>query len=282
MAIGPVTHISIHTGPDGESAFLAGIRVVPAGRNGSHVYGRTLNHGEPDSGEGIDVEVGETLEFPPGSVSVTMADVDHYSKAGDDGYAPVANTVWTWLAIPPLESDQTTVNYLLAAARRLDAAHTHWTRAQSSLNDSRNEQGFPAREAMFDALGHAESMCVALGRAIRMIAHARATISASEPVPQEITSIEHAVKAIRDAFEHIDERAVGKARQENSSDAMSVFDQSDFFASGVLRYAGYSLDISHEAIPAMIAGRRYIIATATRAGLRKTITGPITWKFASE
>ena len=240
MAIGPVTHISIHTGPrDSESAFLAGVRVVPAGRNGNHVYGRTLNHGEPDSGEGIEVEAGETLEFPPGSVSITMADVDRYSKPGDDGYAPVANTVWTWLAIPPLEADQTIVNYLLAATRRLDAAHTHWSRAQRSLHECRNEQqGFPAREAMFDALGHAESMCVALGRAIRMIACARATISAPDTVPQEITSIEHAVKAIRDAFEHIDERAVGKARQENSSDAMSVFDQSDFFASGVLRYAG--------------------------------------------
>ncbi len=93
---------------------------------------------------------------------------------------------------------------------------------------------------MFDALGDAESMCVALNRAISMIAQAPSTISAPADVPQEVSEIEHAVLAIRNAFEHIDERAVGKARRENASDAVSVFDQSDFFSSGVLHYAGHT------------------------------------------
>ena len=53
-----------------------------------------------------------------------MADVDRYSKPGADGYAPVANTVWTcWQSSH--KDDQTFINYLLAAARRLDAAHAH-------------------------------------------------------------------------------------------------------------------------------------------------------------
>ena len=283
LTIGPVTYIGINLGPKvGESDLLAGVRVVPAGRNGNRLYGRTLNHGEPDSGDGIPLEVGETLEFPAGSVSVTMADVDRYSKPGADGYAPVANTVWTWLAIPPREYDQTFVNYLLAAARRLDAAHAHCSGALRGLTDHHNKMGFRAREAMFDALGDAESMCVALSRAIRMIALARATISASAAVPEEISAIEHAVQAIRDAFEHIDERAVGKARREKPIDAVSVFDQSDFFTSGVLRYAGQSLDIRGEAIPALIAGRRFIVEAATQAGLMKTINEPIEWTFAAE
>ena len=283
LTIDPITYISINLGPkDGANDFLAGVRVVPAGRHGNRVYGRTLKHGEPDSGEGISVEVGETLEFPAGSVSVTMADVDRYSKPGADGYAPVANTVWTWLAIPPHKDDQTFINYLLAAARRLDAAHAHCVGALRALTDHRNEKGFRAREAMFDALGHAESMCVALSRAIRMITQARAPISAPPAVPEEVSAIKHAVLAIRDAFEHIDERAVGKARRENPSDAMSVFDQSDFFTSGVLRYAGHSLDIRGEAIPALIAGRRFIVEAATRAGLRKTITHPIEYTFTVE
>ena len=283
LTIDPITHISINLGPKvGANDFLAGIRVVPAGRCGNRVYGRTLNHGEPDSGEGISVEVGDTLEFPAGSVSVTMADVDRYSKPGADGYAPVANTVWTWLAIPPHKDDQTFVNYLLAAARRLDAAHAHSVSALRGLTDHANEEGFRAREAMFDALGHAESMCVALSRAIRMIAQGRATISAPPAVPEEVSAIEQTVLAMRDAFEHIDERAVGKARREGPSDAMSVFDQSDFFTSGVLRYAGHSLDIRSEAMPALIAGRRFIVEAVTRAGLRKTITQPIEYTFTEE
>ena len=73
------------------------------------MYGRTLNPGEPDSGEGIPIEPGETLEFPVGSISVTMADVDYYAEPGPDGYSPVAGTVWTWLAIPPRQHDQTAI-----------------------------------------------------------------------------------------------------------------------------------------------------------------------------
>ena len=55
---------------------------------------------------------------------------------------------------------------------------------------------------------------------------------------------------------------------------MSVFDQTDFFASGVLRYAGHTLDICGEVLPALIAGRRFIVEAAMRAGLRKTYEGP--------
>lgn len=283
MTIGPVTYISINLGPTvGEDDFLAGVRVVPAGREGNRVYGRTLNHGEADSGEGILLEVGETLEFPPGSISVTMADVDRYTEPGSDGYAPVANTVWTWLAIPPFEKDQTFANYLFAAARRLDAAHIHCSGALSGLTQRSGERGFRAREAMFDALGDAESMCVALSRAIRMIARAQETISVPTKVPAEIAAIEGAVLAIRNAFEHIDERAVGRAHREGPKDAMSVFDQSDFFASGVLSYADHTLDISDEVVPALIAGRRFIVEAATETGLTKTITAPIEWTFTAE
>lgn len=162
MSIGPITYISINLSPHvGAKDSLAGVRVVPAGRDGDQLYGRTLNHGEPDSGEGILIEPGETLEFPAGSVSVTMADVDR-AEPGADGYAPVANTVWTWLAISPLQPDHTFVNYLLAATRRLDSSHTHCLKALTILDNPMDELGFRGREAMFDALGHAESMCVSV------------------------------------------------------------------------------------------------------------------------
>ena len=283
MTIGPVTYFRINLGREiGEDDFLAGVRVVPTGRKGNRVFGRAPNPGETDSGEGIALEVGETLEFPPGSLSVTMADVDRYTQPDPNGYAPVANTVWSWLVIPPRADDPTFVNYLLAAARRLDAAYVHCSGALRPLTSPPEEMGFRAREAMFDSLGNAESMCVALSRAIRMIARARETISAPAAVPREISAIEDAVLAIRDAFEHIDERAVGKARREDAVEAMSVFDQSDFFTSGVLRYAGHSLDIRCEVMPALIAGRRFIVEAATQAGLMKTITVPFKWTFTAE
>ena len=270
----PITHVSLHTGPeDDESEFLVGIRVVPAGRKGNIVYGRTLNHGEPDSGEGIQLKPGETFQIPPGGLRVTIADVDRYAEAGDDGYAPVANTVWTWLQIPPHDhKSEEFVRYILAAARRLDMAHSQCNSVLRFLDDPTDEKGFPAREAFFDAYGHAELMCVALGRAVRMITGARKNISARAAVPLEVDKIEEAISAIRNAFEHIDERAVGKARGESPADAISVFRQSDF-PSGVLRYANYSIDLRAEVLPALIAGRQFIVDAATKAGLEKTATG---------
>ncbi|MDE0102679.1 MAG: hypothetical protein OXN89_09880 [Bryobacterales bacterium] len=241
-----------------------------------------MRPGEEDSGEGISLEPGETLEFPAGSLSVTMADVDRYTKRAPDGYARVANTVWSWLAIPPPMRDQTFVNYLLATARRLDSAYLHCSGALRLLSNPDKEMGFSAREALFEALCHAESMSVALSRAIRMIRRARGTISATATVPREVTTIEDAVLAIRDAFEHIDERAVGKARREDPIDAMSIFDQSDFFDAGVLRYAGHALDISQEVMPALIAGRRFIVEAAMEAGLVKTVTVPREFAFTDE
>lgn len=76
LSIGPIKYISINLGPKvGENGFLAGVRVVPAGRKGNIVYGRTLNPGETDPGEGIPLEVGEILEFPAGSIHVAMAEM---------------------------------------------------------------------------------------------------------------------------------------------------------------------------------------------------------------
>jgi len=245
---------------------------VPAGREGRTVYGRTLNYGEPDSDNAITVETGDTLIFPQGSVKVTFKDVDRYSEPARDGYAPVANTVWSWLAIPPRASNAIAHNYLLAAARRLDIAHVHCIGALNGLADCSKQPSFlKARAVMFDALGHAESMCIALSRAIRMIKQADMKVSVKIPVPPEVNAVENQVLSIRDAFEHIDERAEGKTRREGPRDAMSVFDQTDFFASGVLRYAGNSLDLSSEAVAAMIASRQFIVDAAAVAGPTKTI-----------
>ena len=42
MTIGPITYVGINLGSVvGANDFLAGVRVVPAGRNGNVVYGRS-------------------------------------------------------------------------------------------------------------------------------------------------------------------------------------------------------------------------------------------------
>ena len=279
----PITHISLHRSlTDGDGDFLVGLRVVFDRKSGNTVYGRTLRPNEVDSGEGIPVKSGENLEFPPRSIGITMADVDRYAEIQSDGYAPVGNTVWTWLALPPDQSNHSYVVYLLAAARRLDSAYKHFRSASHLVSNLPPEKGYRARETMFDALGDAESMCIALNRAIRMINAAQQSIQVSTAVPREIEEIKETVESIRNAIEHIDERALGRARRENYADAISVFDQSDFFTSGVLKYAESELDIDADVLPALIKGREFIIDAAQEAGLCKICEESIKFQFTDE
>lgn len=275
-----ITHIGIHLGPDiNANDAVVGVRVVPDGKNSNEVYGRTLNFGEPDSGESIKLEVGEKLVFLPGSVNVTLQDVDRYADPEPDGYATIANTVWTWLQIPPLRNEAF-FNYLLAASRRLDTAHALCVSVLREIdNYSSNEPFIKTRARVFKALGHAELMCIALNRAIMMIKDAHDKVSATTTVPNEIGTIQEAVLAIRNAFEHIDERAMGNARKEDSADAMSIFNQADLI-SGILRYANHSLDLKAEVIPALIVARKFIFDVVAEAGTTKTINFPIEFELS--
>ena len=281
MVAEPITYIGVHLGPDvGADDAVVGVRVVPGGRSGKEVYGRTLNSGEPDTGEGITLNSGDTLVFPQGDVKISLGDVDRYSEKGPDGYAPVANTVWTWLQIPP-RPNETFFHYYLAASRRIDIAHSL---CMSTLHELgvRNEEPFiRTRARVFNALGAAESMCIAINRAFTMIKNSHAQFSVATIVPQEVDALYDDVKAIRNAFEHIDERAMGRAREEDQADALSIFNQADLISSGVLRYSGHSINLRTEVIPALLAARRFVYDVIAEAGTTKTLNdrlefGPFT------
>ena len=82
--------------------FLFSGRLVPLGRKGNIVYARSLRRGEEDTGEGVHVKAGEQLVIPAGELIINSREVDaYYNPAGTGGYAPVANTVWTWYQMAP-------------------------------------------------------------------------------------------------------------------------------------------------------------------------------------
>ena len=275
MAMEPITYIGISLGPNvGANDTVVGVRVVPNGRNSNEVYGRTLNADEQDTGERITLEVGEKLVFPPGSVEVTLPDVDRYADSELDGYAPVTNTAWTWLKIPP-SPDEAFFHYMLAVSRRLDRAYALYVGALRELGTRPDEPFIRTRARVFSALGNAESMCIALNRAIQMIADAHARFSVTTAVPREVTDVQDAVRAIRNAFEHIDERAFGRARQETPVEAMSIFNQADLVTSGTIRYAEHSLDLRMQVIPALVAARQFIYDVLAGEGTTKRVDEPI-------
>ena len=275
MAVEPITYISINLGPNvGANDTVVVVRVVSDGRNGNEVFGRTLNVGEPDTGEGIVLKVGEKLVFPSGNVKVTLQDVDRYADPEQDGYAALTNTVWTWLQIPP-SSSLAFFLYMLAASRRLDGAHALCVGALRELGDRPDEPFMKTRTRIFGALGNAESMCIALNRAFVMISDVGARFSVKVAVPSEVEAIQDAVLAIRNAFEHIDERAFGNARQETPVEAISIFNQADLVKSATLRYGNYELDLRTQVIPALVAARQYIYDVIAEAGSSKTVNKPL-------
>ena len=206
---------------------------------------------------------------------MTIQDIDRENTPESDGYAVIANTVWTWLQIGP-SPDQSFFNYLFAAARRLDSAYALCVSAMNEFNNPPDESFIKSRARIYRALGNTELMCIALNRADRMIKDIPARFLVSTTVPKEVDTILPALTAIRNAFEHIDERAMGNARHEQQMDALSIFNQIDFVTSGVLRYANYSLDLRLQVIPALVAGRKFIFDVAIeKGGAAKTVNIPI-------
>ena len=282
VSIATVRYLSINLGPRvGDNDALIGIRVVPAGRDGNTVLGKTLNYGEPDSGDGITVRLGEKLLFPAGNLKVSIEDIDRENKPAPDGYTNLANTIWTWLQFRP-SPDPALFRFLFAAARRLDTAHSLCVSALNERGDRSDEPYIKKRARIFKALGYAELMCVALNRATTMIKEIPSSFTVSMIVPKEVDAILPPSKAIRDALEHIDERAFGiaNARGKRHPDALSIFDQKDFFSLGVLRYANHSLDLKGHVLPALISARQFIFKVAVaKAGAATTYNSPLEVDF---
>ena len=284
MADKPITYIAVSLGPKvGENDALIGIRVVPVCRDGNTIIAKTLNHGEPDSGEGIVVEPGvKKLVLPPGNLKITIQDIDRESQSDSYGYSTVSNTIWTWLQVGPFR-DEELFRFLFAAARRLDTAHGLCTIVLDELAKGSDEPFIKFRARLFRALGYAEQMCVAFNRAVVLMEKIASQFSTSTNVPVAIDAIQPKLKEIRDAFEHIEERAMGEVFHKPNPDALSIFVQKDFFPSGILSYSSHSLDLKAELVPALIAGRQFIIDVAVeKSGRALTYNDPMEFSVGLE
>ena len=77
----PVTYISLNL----PSGMLLSMRVVPDGREGNIVYGRTLRWGETDDGRGVPIAAGEEFVIRKGGLVVQLDHIDSLSKSGARG-----------------------------------------------------------------------------------------------------------------------------------------------------------------------------------------------------
>jgi hypothetical protein len=254
-----ITHVSVNFTPEvGADDSLLAIRIVPDGRDGPVVYGRSLLPGEQDDGSLILLRpsAGERLKFRPLALRFTIADADRQTVPEPDGYRPITNTIWTWLSFGA-PTDVRIFRYLLACARRLDGTRVLLVEV-ARVMEGVNGNFTAVRAQLFRALSTAEILIVALGRTVDLLVGLGKSFSIPVPLPTTLDSKKDIVRERRNAFEHIDDRALGQVRGRPHPDALTVFDQRAFFLEGRLTYAAHSLSLHEDFTHMLRAARQYI------------------------
>jgi hypothetical protein len=236
--------------PPGE-AVTPYLRLVPDDYppEGDVVYARSLRPGEPDDGRGVTLAAGQRLGFKRGALVVYLELLDDQLVRESPDYAPLSHTVWSWLSLGAKHREgDPEVLYVMAAARRLDAAAAAWARVTGELEAVRAldvDQIDPTARARLFAIGaDLELAVIALRRVIAMVEYAGANIGSSVAIPQLIEANSAHVKAIRDAFEHIDERALGRAGNAKPPEATGIFKQGRLISDGVVSYGPHEVSMA--------------------------------------
>ncbi|MGW4716737.1 light-mediated development protein DET1 [Nocardia sp. NPDC004260] len=248
-----ISHISLHQTPEDSEGFLLSQRVAPIRREAATVYARPLKFGEADDGRRVHLCPGEQVVIEP---QVELEYIDDWEGAGISGYVPLTPVLFTWMAIVP-QSSEGRARYLLAAARRLDLAHTLFQRVDE-LRQSEPEGAPAVRRAVFELIGATELAFVSLGRAVDMCANAPTAIAATVPVPPEISSRCLAVNTIRNAYEHIEDRALGNVRGQPHPDATTIFNHDRVVRDGIIAYGSYQIDLATDVPELIAAARKYL------------------------
>ena len=239
--------------------FLTSGRIVLDRREGNRVFVRTLRPDEEDTREGVNIRAGDQLIFEAGALVIDSKEIDAQSVKGRGGYAPVANTVWTWYRI--VGEQLGFFLFFFSLARRIDAAHALWTLAVQEREKAKEEGAISQRTGFLNALATAEVTIIALHRAIAMVYSLTDKFCPNLEVPNNVQGIRDAVWEMRNAFEHIDERAEGRVgrSKEMQSDALTIFDQPDFIESSILSYKTYSLNFDEDVLSALLECRELVM-----------------------
>ena len=161
--------------------------------------------------------------------------------------------------------------YLLTAARRLDCSHSHLSTVRQCADllqpieslFRESSRGFlrdkGVRRCFFFLLNEAEITIFALHRALEMAKDGSRELCLDQApeLPETVGSYSLAVKHLRDSYEHIDARAMGRLsgkRGDSGDEALDVFwSARDLLAQRRWKYQDWCLGIDEEATSLMIA-----------------------------
>jgi hypothetical protein len=266
----PIHSTSVNTTPTVGDAtgFVLGIPVLEVRRDDEAkvVFVRTRRVAEPMPTSRVRVPYGYQFTIDAGDLVVELEWIDQMFPPGDDGYAPITNTIWTWMTIGPVAGAETLTRYLLSASRRLDAAHRSFTRIRNGIDAlDPSGPGPHTRLAVFEIVGDIETTVVALSRAIDMAVSVGTLATITTPVPTSLTSIRPTITAIRNAYEHIEDRAKGRAHGSfTAEEALTIFDWTSLFEEDAISYAGMRLELSD--LPGLLLDTRAFLKVAANEG----------------
>jgi hypothetical protein len=254
-----VRSVSVNrTSQAGAADHFVSVRVVPDGRDGTTVFARTLHPGEVDLDEPVvfSPALGERLVFRK-ECRIRIRDVDRLVKPDETGYASVTKTMWTWLHLSGKATPQQ-VRFALATARRLDGTHLSLATLISALRELNGSEA-KQRTHGFRAIATAEVLVVCLNRAIDMTLRCPGQLRVRVSVPPIVKQKQAAVAALRNGFEHIEERASGRKKGKADPDAASIFDQRRLLVDGTLVIGAHTLSVPIEVPKLLVSMREYLV-----------------------
>lgn len=258
-----LSHMSMNTNPEvGDvSGLLFGVRIVEVRREPGKVFARVLRRGEIDTGARVHVGPDESLTFELGFVA-ELDHIDDLQEATESGHVPITPVLATWFSIG--SPDPGTVRYLLAAGRRLDTANQRLIEIEHCRTMLTREgiAGPEIRTNFFELLGAVESAIIALGRVVDMVTRANELIGCPVAVPDSIAAAAPAVTAIRNAYEHIEDRAVGRVQHRPHPDALTIFDYQRLISEDVIVYGTETLSLTTTVPGLLTTARQFLMAAA--------------------
>lgn len=218
--------------------------VIEVRRDEKAVYVRTLRPGEEPATQPVRWPWDRALTFEVGSFEVSIELIESQTDANEDGYVPLTGVLWAWLSLGSNAALDHGYRYLLAAARRLDASQRQFREVKALLDTFGGGIAGPAHRAPFFAMvGTVETAVVALGRAADMAIRLRQLVGVATPVPGELTACAPKLTTIRNAYEHIEDRALGQVQRVHHPDALTIFDYRALVEQRVITYAQDRLDL---------------------------------------
>ncbi|MHC1559893.1 hypothetical protein ACR9E3_13130 [Actinomycetospora sp. C-140] len=251
-----LSHTSHHMTAVGDDGYLFPQRIVQVREEGDTVYARTLGHGEYDDGRRVHPIPGGDVTFEDGAVVIELDAIDDFERQDRVGPTPLTPVLWTWLRFCD-QSLEARERYVLAAARRHDIALDLLAQVLDDLDELHDAEGAPVRRQLsFRLISRVESLMIALGRLVHMVQWCGRTLpsssSAQRAIPTLVAAKADALKEIRDAFEHIDERATGRARRQSPAEALTIFDHPRLLTEEAVSYGGRVLTLGDD-VPRLLS-----------------------------